>query len=97
MVDEYLVRTRAGPESRGTGNFVADDGEETVDRLARSFSPCQPPRGRDELGAGFELAELQPDLVLVHTRMLSVDGPDQCRCREGASGATMWALHAFLN
>jgi excisionase family DNA binding protein len=73
MLNEYLERTRSSVEQRQSRILVIDDGDEVTDLLAEMMPSCRFASAQDELRVGIRLADFEPDLVLVNTRMKGLD------------------------
>jgi CheY-like chemotaxis protein len=91
MLNEYLERTRPHPEQGERRILIVDDGDELGHLLARTFPTWNFATAQDELQVGMRLAEFQPNLVLVNTRMKGIDGENLCR-RLNAPGQNIKVL-----
>jgi excisionase family DNA binding protein len=76
MLNEYLERTRSPVEQRENRILVVDDGDEVTNLLAETLPSCRFASAQDELRVGIRLAEFEPDLVLVNTKMSALDAVD---------------------
>ena len=79
MLNEYLERSRVRLPGREKRILVVDEGKEVVDLLTRAFRTYRFSAASDALGVGMKLAEFEPHLVVVNTRMSGLDGLHLCR------------------
>jgi CheY-like chemotaxis protein len=83
MLNDYLERTRSPVEQRENRILVVDDGDEVTDLLTETLPSCRFASAQDELRVGMRLAEFEPDLVLVNTKMKGLDALDLCQRLNG--------------
>lgn len=79
MLNEYLEKSRVRLPGREKRILVVEEGKEMVDLLTRAFRTYRFSTASDALGVGMKLAEFEPHLVVVNTRMSELDGLDLCR------------------
>ena len=83
MLNEYLERTRSPLERRESRILIVDDGDEVTDLLAETLPSCRLVSAEDELRVGMRLAQFEPDLVLVNTKMKGLDALHLCQRLDG--------------